>query len=133
MGDIVIELDELLGHFYDEKQNADMFKKNADEYNTQIKNMMQDLGLTEYEGRELTAKLTTQNRESFNDGKLLKILEDYKEMIPGLIVMKPTVDMEKLESAIYNGVIDASILTPAKEVKEVLTLKVKPNKKKMEG
>lgn len=123
-------LKELIKIFYEEKLQADLYKKSADNYNKEIKDGMTELGISEFESDGLVAKMSIQQRESFNDMKLLEVLRTYSDEIPGLIVMEPKVDMDRLEDAIYNGRIDATILTPAKEVKEVVTLKVSKKKEK---
>lgn len=121
-------LNALIGSFYDHKQKADHYKKEAEAENLEIKDTMNTMNIKEFNGDFLTAKINIQKRESFNDAKLLNLLDSYKDKIPGLIVMKPVVDMDKLEDAIYNGLLDATLLTPAKEVKEVVTLKVTKRK-----
>lgn len=122
------ELNSVIECFYADKQQADKYKKSADKYNKEIKDTMDNMNIKEFEGDNLVAKITVQKRESFNDAKLLEILEKYKEKIPGLIVMQPTVDMDKLEDAIYNELINASELQPSRQIKEVVTLKVTERK-----
>lgn len=120
-------LDEMIKNFYEDKQQADHFKKIAEDFNSQIKELLTQENLKEFETTNgLIAKMTIQKRESFDEDKLiakLKVLNGYTA-----IKTKEYVDMDELENLIYNGHIDAGQLTDCKQIKEVTTLKV--NKKK---
>ena len=122
-------LNDLIQAFYEDKKHLDGYKKATDKYNKEIKKLMQEQDITEFETENgLVAKINIQKRESFNDEKLLAKLKE----LNGFTAIKTieVVDMEELENLIYNGNIDASQLTNCKETKEVITLKV--NKKKEE-
>lgn len=121
-------LKELVRLFYEDKQQLDNYKKSTDEYNKNIKELMNELELTEFESNDLVAKIGTQNRESFNEDKLIDKLKSLN--IEGIIKTKEYVDMDALENAIYNELLDASELTSCKEVKTVTTLKVSKKKGK---
>lgn len=121
-------LKELVRLFYEDKQQLDNYKKSTDEYNKNIKELMNELELTEFESDDLVAKIGTQNRESFNEDKLIDKLKSLN--IEGIIKTKEYVDMDALENAIYNELLDASELTSCKEVKTVTTLKVSKKKGK---
>ena len=119
-------LKELIRLYYEDKQELDNYKKSVEEYNKEIKENLNELGLNEFESDDLLAKITIQKRESFNEPKLIeKLLElGYKEIIN----LVPVIDYDKLEDFIYNRKIDASDLSEFKEVKEVMTLKVSKKK-----
>lgn len=121
-------LKELVRLFYEDKQQLDNYKKSTDEYNKDIKEIMGQLDLTEFESDDLVAKIGVQNRESFNEEKLIDKLKALN--VEGVIKTKEYVDMDALENAIYNELLDASELTPCKEVKTVTTLKVSRKKGK---
>ena len=121
-------LKELVRLFYEDKQQLDNYKKSTDEYNKDIKEIMGQLDLTEFESDDLVAKIGVQNRESFNEEKLIDKLKALN--VEGVIKTKEYVDMDALENAIYNELIDASELTSCKEVKTVTTLKVSKKKGK---
>lgn len=125
---IMDNLKELVRLFYEDKQQLDNYKKSTEEYNKSIKDIMNELDLTEFEDNGLVAKIGVQNRESFNEEKLIEKLKSLN--INGVIKTKEYVDMDALENAIYNELLDASELTPCKEVKVVTTLKVTKKKGK---
>lgn len=122
------ELKELVRLFYEDKQQLDNYKKSTDEYNKSIKDIMNELDMTEFESDDLIAKIGTQNRESFNEDKLIDKLKSLN--VAGVIKTREYVDMDALENAIYNELLDASELTSCKEVKTVTTLKVSKKKGK---
>lgn len=118
-----IRLNEIIPKFFDKKHIADSCKKEAEKYNTEIKKLLKQMNKTEFEtDNGLTAKINVQERESFNEPALIEKLLTVgaKEAIN----LVPTIDWDKIEDMIYNGKLDASILTPYKEVKEVISLKV---------
>lgn len=122
-------LHELILGYYNEKQELDKSKKIVDEYNKEIKEGLAELGVNEFTTESgLVAKLSTQKRESFNESALIeKLLElDIKEAVE----LVPQINWDKVEDLIYNGKLDAAELTPYKEVKEVVTLKVSKPKVK---
>ena len=120
-------LSNLIETFYEEKQEFDKYKKSTEEYNKQIKESLNDLGKTEFETESgLVAKMSTQQRESFNEAKLIEKLKELKVTSP--IKTVEVVDMDELENVIYNEGLDASELTNCKIVKEVVTLKVSKKK-----
>ena len=116
-------LKELIEVYYEDKAAMDGYKKSVDKHNKQIKEMMNDFNVSEFEtDNGLIAKITTQQRESFIDDKLLSKLKELGVTAP--IKTVEVVDMDELENVIYNGELNASELTPCKQVKEVVTLKV---------
>lgn len=121
-------LKELVRLFYEDKQQLDNYKKSTDEYNKDIKEIMGQLDLNEFESDDLVAKIGVQNRESFNEDKLIDKLKSLN--VSGVIKTKEYVDMDALENAIYNELIDASELTSCKEVKTITNLKVSKKKGK---
>lgn len=122
-----ILLNSAIESFYEDKKQLDIYKKSTEEYNKEIKKLMNQLNKTEFEtDNGLVAKITVQNRESFNEDKLiekLKLLNGH-----AAIKTKEYVDMDELENLIYNGQIDASQLSSCKVSKEVTTLKVSERK-----
>lgn len=113
--------------FYEDKKQLDTYKKSTDEYNKEIKKLMNELNKTEFETDSgLVAKINIQNRESFNEDKLIEKLKELKGNTA--IKTKEYVDMDELEDLIYNGYIDAAQLSSCKVSKEVVTLKVSERK-----
>ena len=115
--------------FYKDKQMLDKYKKSTEEYNKEIKDIMSNININEFETDSgLIAKLTHKQSESFNEEKLLAKIKELN--IPGIIKTREYVDMEALENAIYNENIDASELSSCREIKETVALKVSKKKEK---
>lgn len=109
--------------FYKDKQQLDYYKKETDNANKEIKEMLKKLNKTEFEtDNGLIAKITIQKRESFIEEALLDKLKELK--VDGIIKTKEYVDMDALEDAIYNERLNASELSNCRQIKEVVTLKV---------
>ena len=126
------ELDKLIDEFAKNKAEADSYKKICDSENSQIKQLMKDSKITEYETEEYKAVYSVSNRETINEEMLLNIA--HAKDIP-IIKTKECIDYESLETLIYNGQISKEALLEmdkAKESKEVITLKVTKRKKKRE-
>ena len=84
-----------------------------------------------YTSKGYKATKFISKRESFNEVKLLKVLQDVN--IDGLIKTKQYVDMDVLENALYRGQLSEEViltLDKCKEVKEVVTLKITKVKEK---
>ena len=113
--------------FFEDKQKLDMYKKATDEGNKEIKELMNKLNRNQFETDSgLIAKMSIQQRESFDEDKLLEKLKELNGFTA--IKTKEYVDMDELENLIYNGHLDASQLSNCKIVKEVVTLKVSKKK-----
>jgi len=126
-----ITLEELIPQYASNKAEMDDYKKICDRENAQIKDMMFAEGLDEKEAGGYVAKRTVQHRETMNEAKLLEIAHQFG--IPEIVKTKEYIDFDALENAIYNGKISQDILLEmdkAKEVKEVVTLRVTKIKKK---
>ena len=124
-------LDELIPMYALNKSELDSYKKICDEENAQIKKQMLDLGTDEYTAGVYTAKRTVSTRESINEDKLMMVL--LKHGIKGVIKTKDYVDMDALENYLYNNEMTSSLaadLESCKTVTEVVTLRVKADKKK---
>ena len=127
MEDKELVLDEMIKNFYTDKQEADHFKKMADDFNAAIKTLMAELDKEEFvTSNGLIAKRSVQKRESFNEGKLIERLKELGAV--GAIKTVEVVDYDKLEDAIYNEEFDATKIADCKQIKEVITLKVTQKK-----
>ena len=126
-----VTLEELIPQYASNKAEMEDYKKICDKENAQIKEMMLADGLDEKEAGGYIAKRIVQHRETMNEAKLLEIAHQCG--IPEIVKTKEYIDFDALESAIYNNRIPQDILLEmdkAKEVKEVVTLKVSKIKKK---
>lgn len=126
------ELDTLIPQYANNKSELDGYKKICDRENAQIKAIMKDFVITNYEAGGYKASYVISERESMNEEMLLEIAHNHG--IPEIVKTKEYIDYDALENAIYNGRISQDILlemNKAKEIKEVVTLrvtKVKPKK-----
>ncbi len=121
-------LDELIKSYYLNKAELDGYDKICKEENAKIKSKMDEIKQDTYAVDDLTAKITIQRRESFNEAKLLEVVKKHNI---DCIRTKEYVDMDALESVIFSGVISKEALlelNSCKEVKEVQTLKITKKK-----
>ena len=72
----ILRLPNIIKNFFTAKKQADIYKKDAEELNTTIKDLMKNLELDEFETPDgLVAKVSVQNRDSFNEDKLIEKLK----------------------------------------------------------
>ena len=131
---MVSELDKLIPQYAMNKNEADAYKKLCDKENAQIKALMADLDNPVYETGGYKATYSVSTRESMNEDKLLEIAHIYG--ITEIVKTKEYIDFDILEDAIYKGRISEDILmemNKAREVKEVVTLRVTKIKEKKNG
>lgn len=141
-------LEELVPAYAKNKTELDFIKKACDEQNTAIKTIMAEQGKDSAEIGDYKVTVSTQTREAMNEEKLIDVLEhsvyhtdDTADAICiatglGIVKMKPYVDMDALESAIYKGLIPEDVMmriASCKESKEVVTLRVSKKKAKKEA
>lgn len=117
-------LDIVIQDFFKHKEKLEEYKKMTDTENKFIKYIMNELELDKFmTSNGLQAKLTKSNKETFNEPALLeKLIES--DVTKEAIKLVPQIDFDVLEDLIYNGKLNASELTPYKEIKVVETLKV---------
>lgn len=117
------ELDEIIPVFKENKDEMDAYKKLVDKANGAIKAIMLAIGKDSYITNGIEAKVSVSKRETFIEEMLIAKLKKLK-LQKGIVKKREYVDMDALESAIYNGLINAAELKECQEVKEVVTLKV---------
>lgn len=125
------ELDTLIPQYATNKSELDGYKKICEKENVKIKELMKDLGLTNYETGKYRALYSVSERESMNEEMLLDIA--HRLGISEIVKTKEYIDFDALENAIYNNRISQEALLEmdkAKEVKEVVTLRITKIKKK---
>lgn len=128
-----MNLDELIPQYAQNKAEMDSYKKICDSENAQIKALMAELDDPVYEAGGYKATYSVQERESMNEDILLDIAHHFG--LSEIVRTKEYIDFDALEKAIYDGKISDDILlemNKAKEVKEVVTLRVTKIKKKRE-
>lgn len=125
------ELDTLIPQYAANKSELEDYKKLCDKENAQIKSIMKDFVITNYEAGGYKANYIISKRESMNEAKLLEIA--HRHNLNSVIKTKEYIDFDALEDIIYKGeVSDEALLEmdKAKEVKEVISLKLTKVKKK---
>lgn len=127
-----VSLDTLIPQYAENKAILDDYKKICDTENKQIKELMTD---DSYEAGGYKATKSVQVRETMNEDKLLGVMHNHREVaeLNGIIKIKEYIDMDMLESAIYNKQIDKDMLMEidkCRETKEVVTLRISKVKEK---
>lgn len=130
------KLDELIPQYAENKEIADRYKKLCDADNSEIKAVMADYALPNYQVGDYTAVRSVSERESFNEELLLEIVRAFDTPGLGIIKTKEYIDYDALEAAIYNDRLSKDALLSiqrAKETKFVTTLRVSKKRKKKEN
>ena len=125
------ELEKLVPHFGEVKSQYDVLDKQVKSDGSKIKSLMTANGMDDFEAGGFVAKVSISQRESFEEEALIEKLKELKASgkltaaeVKKLIKKKEYVDMDALESAIYNSKLDAAELQPCQVVKEVVTLRI---------
>lgn len=120
------KLDDLIPLYYEHNELVKKHKKVADEANKEIKKIMAEQGITEFATHGLVAKISVSERVDFMEDVLI---EKIKELgIKGIIKTREYIDMDALETALYNGLISPAALAQAQIKKEVVTLRIRQEK-----
>jgi len=125
------ELDKLIPIYASNKAEMESYKTLCDKDNKRIKQIMINAKNLHYITGGYKADCIVSNRTTMNEETLLSIFSvpsftDVTESY-GIIKSKPYIDFDALEKAIYDGKLTTeqiAELNKAKEVKEVVTLKV---------
>lgn len=134
------DLDSLIQRYAMNKTEFDSYKKICDKDNAEIKAIMLEGNINSRVAGDYKATCIVSQRETMNEDILLslfssvpgfvKISEEY-----GIVKQRPYIDFDALEKAIYDTKLSNDQLLEldkAKEVKEVVTLRVTKVKKKKE-
>jgi hypothetical protein len=120
------KLDELIPLYYEHNELVKKHKKVADKTNKEIKKIMAEQGITEFATHGLIAKVSVSERVDLMEDVLI---EKIKELgIKGIIKTREYIDMDALETALYNGLISPAALAQAQIKKEVVTLRIRQEK-----
>lgn len=133
-------LEILIPRYAQNKDKMESYKKLVDKDNKQIKEAMKSAGETDKEAGGYIAKYTVQQRESMNEDILISLFTSVPAFAKiqdelNIVKQKPYIDYDALESAIYGGKFTPEMLMDldrAREVKEVVTLRVNKIKKEEE-
>ena len=113
----MVNVDEI----YELNKKINSLKKELDEAKKELKSQ----GIGDYAGNKYVACVKDRVRESFNTDKCVEIIKENNLNW----LLKETVDEEKLENDIYNGVVDASLFQDAIETTHTFAVIFKKNKK----
>ena len=125
------DLKTLVPSYYENKQNLDFYKKQCDAENSEIKKLMAEQKLKDFEVDGIVAKYIIQNKETMVEEKLIALLKS--KGYTDVIKTKEYVDMDALEDALYHDVIDKDTVVEmdkCREIKEVIQLRVSKKKEK---
>ena len=121
------KLNDLIPLYYEHNELVKKHKKVADKANKEIKKTMAEQGITEFATNGLIATVSVSERVDLMEDVLI---EKIKELgIKGIIKTREYIDMDALETALYNGLINPAMLAQAQTKKEVVTLRIRQEKK----
>lgn len=120
----------LVESYIENKDSESYYKDLASSENTQIKELMRSMGISECESSMGTAVMSEQNRETFIEEALIEFLKN-NNIATDIVKTKEYVDFDALESAIYNEKISPDLvkqMASCKEVKTTTVLRIKKKK-----
>ena len=124
------DLDVLIPQYASNKAEMDSYKKLCDKDNAKIKSIMKNFVVDKYETKDYKAAYIVSHRETINEEMLLEIAHNHG--ISEIIKTKEYIDFDALENALYNDRIPKDVvleMDKAKEVKQVISLRVDKKKK----
>lgn len=124
-------LDELVTRYGTLKGEMDSYKKQVDEDNKEIKRLMSEQGLKTVSAGGYVATYSVSKSEGFDEDKLVQKLHSIwkgESISNPYIKMVFVPNMEAIENAIYNGVINAAELSDCRVTKETAKLLIKKEK-----
>ncbi len=135
-----LTLDELIPQYALNKAEADAYKKLCDTDNAKIKDIMLKANEKKHEAGDYIATVSVSERTTMNEEMLLSLFTSVPSFsainsMYGIVKTKEYIDFEALENALYKDALSDDMLEDigrAKEVKEVVTLKVTKRKEKKE-
>ena len=125
-------LEQLVPQYGINKSELDSYKKICDKESKELKELLINNDLDTFTAGGFTVTKSVQKRESLNEEKLIQILKDSGIDCSKLIKTKEYIDMDALESALYNSEIPEEIVWKMDDcttVKELTTLRIKASKK----
>ena len=126
----VFNLSEAIDSYKESKDKENFLKKENDIKNKEIKDYMSLHDMTSASSDKYTVTLSVQNKESLNEELAIEIIKENLggALLNSVIKTKEYIDEDALEKLVYNGDFDASVLTKAKIVKPITTLRVTKKK-----
>lgn len=117
------QLNELSEQYKEASDNLKSYEAKEKALKSILKETLKDFGVTKYVSNSgISLSVSSRPNVSFDENLLLDYCK--KLNIPGLVQTKEYVDMEKLESLLYNGTIQAEELKQYQVVKpDIVTLR----------
>ena len=128
------DLDTLIPSYAKNKQEFDYYKKLCEKENAQIKKIMMGFVVQQYPAGKYVANCKVVKKETFDEEMLINIIKSLG-IVPNVIKTKEYIDYDELEQYLYTNDVPKEIileLDKAKEVKDVVTLRVTTDKRKDE-
>lgn len=128
------DLDTLIPEYAKNKKEEAQYKKLCDKENAQIKEIMMGFVVQDYRTGGYKASCSVSKKETFNEEMLINIIKSLG-IVPNAIKTKEYIDYDELEHYLYNDDVPKEVileLDKAKEVKDVVTLRVTTDKRKDE-
>lgn len=123
------KLKHLVKDYIVNKEREKEFKDAASIQNTQIKVIMSELNIKEFETDNGKVVLSDRKTEDFNEERLIQFLKE-RGLESDIIKTKEYVDFDALESAIYHDIISGDNLKDMDSCKDVkITQVLRINKK----
>lgn len=120
----------LVTEYFDTKERMDFEKKRVEKLNSEIKELMSELDLTELNNGYCTAKYTVEQRVTTDEEGLAHYLATKTKS--NSVYLKEAINSDKLESEIYNDLFSEEELSEMNKFntsKDIIKLTVKRNKK----
>ena len=117
------ELADTIDTYFTSNNYKNQYTKESKPLGDQIKKLLAGYDMTEFRTEHVIATITESKSETMNESKLFQICKALN--IRGLIKKREYVDLQTLETAIYEGKVDANLLNDAKEITITKKLNVK--------
>lgn len=127
---------QLIPEYGSHKETLDEYDKICKSENAEIKRIMEEEGIDNMQAGGYKVSYSVRETNKMDEDKLLALLQDKVSAESNIIKTKKYVDMDALESAIYNGAIPKEVLIEmdnCREKKQTVTLRITKVKEKKNG
>jgi hypothetical protein len=127
---------QLIPEYGSHKSTLDEYDKICKSENAEIKRIMKEEGIDNMQAGGYKVSYSVRETSTMNEDKLLALLQDKVSAESGIVKTKKYVDMDALESAIYNGAIPKEVLIEmdnCREKKQTVSLRITKVKEENNG
>jgi hypothetical protein len=124
---------QLIPEYGSHKSTLDEYDKICKSENAEIKRIMEEEGIDNMQAGGYKVTYSVKESNTMNEDKLLALLQNKVSAESGIVKTKKYVDMDALESAIYNGAIPKEVLIEmdnCREKKQTVSLRITKVKEK---